>query len=101
MGRLNNISGKDAVRAFQKAGWQKIGQVGSHVIMVKADAKANLPIRPFNESGIEAIKAKKKPGRPVEFTPEHQSAIVELALVPPGVMGLPFMQWSWKNCVTR
>lgn len=53
-----------------------------------------LIIRLFNEGGIEAIKAKKKPGRPVEFTPEHQSALVELALIPPRVIGLPFTQWS-------
>ncbi len=56
-----------------------------------------LIIRLFNEGGIEAIKAKKKPGRPVEFTPERQSAIVELALVPPNVIGLPFTQWSLEK----
>jgi predicted RNA binding protein YcfA (HicA-like mRNA interferase family) len=30
MGKLGNISGKDAVKVFQKLGWQVIGQVGSH-----------------------------------------------------------------------
>ena len=35
MSRLANISGKDAVKAFQKAGWQIIGQVGSHVVLSK------------------------------------------------------------------
>jgi predicted RNA binding protein YcfA (HicA-like mRNA interferase family) len=30
MARLVNISGKEAVRAFAKAGWQVMGQVGSH-----------------------------------------------------------------------
>ena len=53
-----------------------------------------LIIRLFNEGGIEAIKAKKRPGRPVEFTPEIQSAIVELALIPPRVINLSFTQWS-------
>jgi len=33
MTRLANISGKDAVKAFQKAGWQVIGQVGSHIVL--------------------------------------------------------------------
>jgi predicted RNA binding protein YcfA (HicA-like mRNA interferase family) len=28
MGKLGNISGKDATKAFEKAGWQTIGQVG-------------------------------------------------------------------------
>lgn len=53
-----------------------------------------LIIRLFNDGGIEAIKAKKRPGRPPEFTPEEQSALVELALIPPRVIGLPFTQWS-------
>ena len=39
MGRLNNISGKRAVKVFLKAGWNIAGQVGSHVVMTK---KANL-----------------------------------------------------------
>ena len=37
MARLANISGKEAVKAFRKAGWEQIGQVGSHVVMVKAN----------------------------------------------------------------
>jgi predicted RNA binding protein YcfA (HicA-like mRNA interferase family) len=41
MGRLGNISGKEAVKAFQRAGWQKIGQVGSHLVMVKAGLRVN------------------------------------------------------------
>ena len=53
-----------------------------------------LIVRLFNEGGVEAIKAKKIPGRPPEFAPEQQSALVELALVPPRIMGLPFTQWS-------
>lgn len=35
MGRLGNISGKEVVKAFQKAGWQTIEQVGSHLVMSK------------------------------------------------------------------
>ncbi|PYV09053.1 MAG: hypothetical protein DMG23_11980, partial [Acidobacteria bacterium] len=35
MGRLANISGKEAVKAFEKAGWRVAGQVGSHVVMIK------------------------------------------------------------------
>ncbi|NLG84557.1 MAG: type II toxin-antitoxin system HicA family toxin [Firmicutes bacterium] len=57
MGRLNNISGKDAVRAFQKAGWQRIGQVGSHVIMVKADSKVNLSIPQHKELSVGTLRA--------------------------------------------
>jgi predicted RNA binding protein YcfA (HicA-like mRNA interferase family) len=42
MGRLGNISGKDAVKAFGKASWQVMGQVGSHVVMTKSGVRANL-----------------------------------------------------------
>ena len=32
MGTLANISGKEAAKAFAKAGWSAVGQVGSHLI---------------------------------------------------------------------
>ena len=35
MGKLSNISGKDATKAFQKAGWEVRGQVGSHLMLTK------------------------------------------------------------------
>jgi predicted RNA binding protein YcfA (HicA-like mRNA interferase family) len=36
MGTLANISGKEAVKAFAEAGWQTVGQVGSHLVMTKS-----------------------------------------------------------------
>lgn len=44
MGRLANISGKDAVKAFQKVGWQIRGQVGSHLVLTKPEIRANLTV---------------------------------------------------------
>lgn len=44
MGRLSNISGKDAAKAFQKAGWQVRGQVGSHLVLTKPGVRANLTV---------------------------------------------------------
>ena len=35
MRKLGNISGKEAAKAFEKAGWIPLGQVGSHLVMVK------------------------------------------------------------------
>ena len=46
MSRCANISGKEAAQAFEKAGWQKVGQVGSHLIMAKQGMRANLSIPP-------------------------------------------------------
>jgi predicted RNA binding protein YcfA (HicA-like mRNA interferase family) len=49
MGRLGNIPGKEAVKAFAKAGWQVMGQVGSHVVMTKSGFRANLSIPQHKE----------------------------------------------------
>lgn len=44
MGKLSNISGKEAIKVFCKAGWQRRGQVGSHCVMTKDGIRANLTI---------------------------------------------------------
>jgi predicted RNA binding protein YcfA (HicA-like mRNA interferase family) len=44
MGRLGNISGRDAVKAFEKAGWLARGQAGSHLVLTKAGVRANLTV---------------------------------------------------------
>ncbi len=50
MGRLSNISGKEAVKAFEKAGWKFRGQVGSHAVMTKEEEQANLSIPQHKET---------------------------------------------------
>ena len=50
MGRLANISGTEAVKAFGRAGWQIVGQVGSHVFMSKQAVRANLSIPQHKET---------------------------------------------------
>ena len=57
MGKLANISGKKAVKAFQKAGWTVIGQVGSHVVLSKAGKRANLSIPQHKELSIGTLRA--------------------------------------------
>ena len=57
MGRLGNISGKDAVKVFQRAGWRPLGQVGSHMVMVKQEAKANLSIPQHKELSVGTLRA--------------------------------------------
>lgn len=44
LGKLANISGKDAVKAFQRLGWEIRGQVGSHLVMTKSGIRRNLTI---------------------------------------------------------
>lgn len=57
MSRLSNLSGKDAVKAFQKAGWQKLGQVGSHVVMIKPGVRVNLSIPQHRELSVGTLRA--------------------------------------------
>lgn len=57
MGRLANISGKEAVSAFSKAGWRVMGQVGSHVVMTKPDVRANLSVPQHKELSTGTLRA--------------------------------------------
>lgn len=67
MGRLGNISGKDAVRAFERAGWKRAGQVGSHVVLTSPDNPANLSIPQHRELGVGLLtKQIKKAGLTVD-----------------------------------
>ncbi|MCK5522177.1 MAG: type II toxin-antitoxin system HicA family toxin [Thiomargarita sp.] len=57
MGRLSNISGYKAAKAFEKAGWQKMGQVGSHLVMVKTGINVNLSIPQHKELSVGTLRA--------------------------------------------
>jgi predicted RNA binding protein YcfA (HicA-like mRNA interferase family) len=57
MGRLANISGKEAVKAFQKAGWEPIGQVGSHLVLVKPGVRVNLSIPQHKELSVGTLRS--------------------------------------------
>ena len=57
MGKLANISGKDAAKAFAKAGWVTMGQVGSHLVMTKAGQRANLSIPQHKELSVGTLRA--------------------------------------------
>ena len=57
MGRLNIISGKEAARTFQRAGWIPIGQVGSHLVMTKPGVRVNLSIPQHKELSVGTLRA--------------------------------------------
>ena len=57
MGRLTNISGREAAKAFGKAGWTAIGQVGSHLVMVKPATRVNLSIPQHKELSVGTLRA--------------------------------------------
>lgn len=57
MGKLANISGKEAVKAFGIAGWTLTGQVGSHCVMTKKGERANLSIPQHKELSTGTLRA--------------------------------------------
>lgn len=57
MGKLGNISGRDAAKAFQRAGWKPIGQVGSHLVLVKEGVRVNLSIPQHKELSVGTLRA--------------------------------------------
>ncbi len=57
MGKLANISGKEAVRAFENVGWRTVGQVGSHLVMSKPGERANLSIPQHKELSVGTLRA--------------------------------------------
>jgi predicted RNA binding protein YcfA (HicA-like mRNA interferase family) len=57
MGKLGNISGKETAKAFAKAGWQTMGQVGSHLVMTKAGERANLSIPQHKELSVGTLRS--------------------------------------------
>jgi len=57
VGRLGNISGQEAAKAFEKAGWISLGQVGSHLVMVKPGIRVNLSIPQHKELEVGTLRA--------------------------------------------
>jgi len=57
MGKLANISGKEAVKAFERAGWTVMGQVGSHSVITKQGERANLSVPQHKELSIGLLRA--------------------------------------------
>ena len=49
MAALPRVSGADAVRAFQRAGWRHDRQRGSHVILIKDGMLASLSVPQHRE----------------------------------------------------
>jgi predicted RNA binding protein YcfA (HicA-like mRNA interferase family) len=54
MPRLPRISGRKAVRAFQRAGWEVARQRGSHVVLTKAESiyTLSVPLHPVLGPGL-------------------------------------------------
>ena len=54
-------------------------------------------IRSFNEEGFDALRQRRRSGRPPKLTEEEESIIAEIATAPPQAMGRPFNKWSLRK----
>ena len=57
MAALPSVSGERAVRVFQKAGWVKDRQRGSHVILFKSGHAASLSVPQHREIAPGTLRA--------------------------------------------
>ena len=57
MGTLANISGKEAAKAFARAGWIAVGQVGSHLHLSKPGHRANLSVPQHKELSVGTLRS--------------------------------------------
>ena len=57
MAALPSVSGERAVRVFQKAGWVKDRQRGSHVILIKPGHAASLSVPQHREIAPGTLRA--------------------------------------------
>ena len=51
MAALPVVSGARAVKAFERAGWRRDQQTGSHIILLKAGSVASLSVPQYREPG--------------------------------------------------
>jgi len=52
-------------------------------------------IHRFNDEGMDSVRSKyENGGRPPKFSQEECSLILEVASMPPKILGLPFTHWS-------
>jgi|GEM_PF-367245 len=55
-------------------------------------------IHAFNKDGMKSVFSKyKNGGRPRKILPEHESELVEISMMPPNIIGLPFTHWSLET----
>ena len=53
------ISGKEMLKLFQKAGWKKLRQKGSHVVVGKDSLRETIPMKKELATGLEKKLLKK------------------------------------------
>ena len=78
MGKLSNLSTRDAIRAFQKAGFATFSQQGSHLKMrrIASDGKIQTIIIP-NHKTLKEGTLKNGILKPISMTPNEFIALLK------------------------
>jgi transposase len=92
-------SRKEPVRRVQRAHVIKWSAQGYRVSEIAdlvgfSPASVRLWIKRFNGKGIAGLEDEPRSGRPMTYTPEQVSAVIETALTNPKSLGLPFACWT-------
>ncbi|MEY2550625.1 MAG: hypothetical protein QOG12_769 [Verrucomicrobiota bacterium] len=51
------LSGREVVRVFERFGWQRVRQRGSHIILVKEGSRATLSVPDHAELGRGTLRS--------------------------------------------
>lgn len=57
MARLPRLSGREAVRAFESLGWEKVRQSSSHIILVREGQHATLSVPDHKEVAAGTLRS--------------------------------------------
>jgi transposase len=56
-------------------------------------------LKRFNADGLDGLTDRPRVGRPATYTPEQVGVVVEVALMRPTALGLPFASWTLDRLV--
>lgn len=92
-------SQKESVRLVRRSQIIRLSSDGLCVseIMVECDLSENVVrkwIKRFNAHGLAGLADAPRSGRPMTYTPEQVSLVIESALTKPEALGLPFACWT-------
>lgn len=57
MAERNSISGRDAVRAFERAGWTLAGRIEAYTVLTKPDTHVNLTVPQYKSLSMATLRA--------------------------------------------
>lgn len=92
-------SRKEAARLVQRARVIWLSHQRYRVSAIAADVdlsehSVRLWIKRFNDRGLSGLNDEPRSGRPVTYTSEQTSIVIETALTKPESLGLPFACWT-------